>query len=270
MITDLSDSRLDGAIYFGHVMHHRHHPFQHRFRYRVFSLYADMEALPRLGSKLRLFAYNRFGIFSFYDADHGARDGSSALAWVRGELARHGIKDAGARVRILCFPRILGYVFNPLTVYFCFDASGRLGALLYEVKNTFGEQHGYLVPITKETPSLMKHEADKTFYVSPFIDMTARYHFQTQEPGEGLHILINETLDSQLLLTALQTGRRAPLNDRSLLKAFLGYPLLTLHVMVSIHWQALKLWLKGAKYYSRPTPPSIAVERVDQIPQPSV
>lgn len=250
------------AIYFGHVMHERHKPFTHRFRYRSFSLFLDLETLPSLAADMRLFSYNRFGLFSFHDRDHGARDGSSVLEWVRAQLRQNGLGHAGAQVHALCFPRILGYVFNPLTIYFCRDGEGRLSAILYEVKNTFGEQHCYLTAVQDEP--VMHHAAEKNFYVSPFIAMKARYHFRVAEPEERLHVLILETEGEDKLLTAAQTGRRAALNDRGLAKAFFAYPLLTLHVIVGIHWQALKLWLKGARYHARPAPPSRMVERIDQ------
>ncbi len=252
------------CLYFGNVMHARLRPFRHRFAYGVFSMLLDLDALPELAERSRLFGYNASGLFSFFDADHGARDGSAASDWVRTHLAQAGLAQAGARIYALCFPRVLGYVFNPITVYFCYAADGRLGALLYEVKNTFGDQHGYLIAVdaghVRGRP--VAQRAAKNFHVSPFIDMAQLYRFRIGEPEEKLALLIREDAADGELLVASQTGARVAWSDRNLLRAFLRYPLLTLKIVGAIHWEALRLWIKGAKYHPRPAPPAIQVETV--------
>jgi hypothetical protein len=255
------------CLYFGNVMHARLRPFRHRFVYGVFSMLVDLEALPELDRTSRLFGFNRVRLFSFDDADHGARDGTSTLAWVRARLAEAGLEAAGARIFALCFPRILGYVFNPITVYYAYDAAGRLGAILYEVKNTFGDQHGYLIPVAaaREPGSPVVQRAAKRFHVSPFIDMRADYRFRVNEPEEKLALLIREDTPAGELLVASQTARRVTWSDRALLHAFFRYPLLTAKVMGAIHWEALRLWIKGAKYHPRPAPPADAVETVEPV-----
>jgi DUF1365 family protein len=252
------------CLYFGNVLHARLRPFRHRFAYGVFSMLVDLEELPALARGSRLFAYNRPGLFAFYDADHGARDGSSVRAWVQAHLEKAGLAAAGARIYALCFPRVLGYVFNPLTVYFCHADDGRLAAILYEVKNTFGDQHGYLIPVAEgRAPGApVVQQAAKRFHVSPFIDMAQLYRFRVAAPEEKLTLLIREDAADGELLVASQTGRRVAWTDRNLLRAFVRYPLLTFKVIGAIHWEALRLWLKGARYHARPVAPAIPVEIV--------
>lgn len=245
------------CLYVGRVMHRRLIPFGHRFAYRVFSLWLDLDEVPALAARLRWFAHNRFNLFSFHDRDHGRRDGSALRPWIEGLLSAHGIDLAGGRISLLCFPRVLGYVFNPLTIFFCWDAGGALRAIIYEVKNTFGEQHCYVLPVEPHhrrfQPILQR--CDKQFHVSPFIGMSATYRFRLVEPGEKLSILIRQATPAGELLVATQTARRAPLDDAGLIKAFLGHPLVTLKVICGIHWEALRLWLKGARYHTKPAPP---------------
>ncbi|MBI1245238.1 MAG: DUF1365 family protein [Alphaproteobacteria bacterium] len=244
------------SLYFGNVMHARLRPFRHRFVYGVFSILVDLDELPELDRRSRLFGYNRARLFSFHDEDHGARDGSPAAAWVRARLAAAGLAGAGERIFALCFPRVLGSVFNPLTVYFAYAADGRLGAMLYEVKNTFGEQHGYLIPVAsgRTAGAPVVQRAAKRFHVSPFIGMAAIYRFRVDEPEDRLAILIREDTPEGELLVASQTGRRRPWSDRTLLQAFFRYPLLTAKIVGAIHWEALRLWLKGAGFHPRPAP----------------
>lgn len=250
------------CLYFGQVMHARLRPFRHRFAYRVFSMLVDLEELPALDARSKLFGYNRARLFSFQDRDHGARDGTPALHWVRARLADAGLAAAGAKIYAHCFPRILGYAFNPLTVYFCHDAAGRLAAMLYEVKNTFGEQHGYLIPVdpARAADAPVVQRAEKNFHVSPFIGMRATYRFRVDAPEDRFAMLIRQSVPEGELLIATHVAERAPFADAEFAKAFVAYPLLTLKVIVGIHWEALKLWLKGAKYHPRPAPPAAAVE----------
>ncbi|MFM7346319.1 MAG: DUF1365 domain-containing protein [Tagaea sp.] len=250
------------CLYRGQVMHARLRPFRHRFAYSVFSMLVDLEELPALDRRSKLFGHNRARLFSFQDRDHGARDRTPALDWVRARLGEAGLGASGAKVYAHCFPRILGYAFNPLTIYFCHRADGKLGALLYEVKNTFGEQHGYLIAVDPERDANapIAQTCAKNFHVSPFIGMRATYRFRVDEPEERFAILIRQSVPEGELLVATHVAERAPFSDAELAKVFFAYPLLTLKVIVGIHWEALKLWLKGAKYHSRPAPPEIAVE----------
>lgn len=245
------------CLYIGQVMHRRLMPFGHRFAYRVFSLWLDLDEVSELSRRLRWFGYNRFNLFSFYDRDHGRRDGSAIRPWIDGLLSQRDIDLAGGRVQLLCFPRVVGYVFNPLTIFYCRDARGALRAIVYEVKNTFGEQHCYVLPVgpAHRPGQPILQTCDKHFHVSPFIGMTATYRFRLSEPGAKLSILIRQATPDGELLIAMHTARRAQLDDAGLIKAFLAHPLVTLKVIGGIHWEALKLWLKGARYHAKPSPP---------------
>lgn len=242
------------ALYYGRVMHKRLLPFRHRFDYRVVSLWLDLDTLAALPRRLRLLAHNRFGLFSIHDRDHGPRDGSPLRPWVESALAARGIDLAGGPIRLLCFPRVLGYGFNPLSLYFCHHADGSLRAVLYEVKNTFGQQHGYLLPVdpARRPGEPIVQSCGKRFYVSPFIGMASTYRFRLKEPDERLSVLIRQSVPEGEILLATLTGRRAPLTDRELARAFLTHPLITLKVIGAIHWQALLIWRKGATIFKRP------------------
>jgi len=242
-----------GALFSGTVMHARMKPVAHRFSYKVFNLLVDIDRLDELAAGNRLFSRNRFNLMSLHDRDHGLRDGSTLRQSVDKALSEAGLDLAGGTTLLLCYPRILGYVFNPLSVYYCFDASGHLRALIYEVRNTFGEMHSYVAPIEdgERRPSGLRQERDKLFYVSPFIDMPMRYRFRLNAPGEQINVRILETDSDGPLLAATFTGGRQALDDRRLLAACARIPFLTLKVITSIHFEALRLWLKGAPFFRR-------------------
>ena len=246
----------DGAVYFGEVMHRRLGAVRHRFTYRVFSILVDLDRLEALGRRLTLFSYNRGNVFSFQDRDHGARYGTPLRPWVERHLAAAGLDQVlGGRIRLLCFPRLWGYVFNPLSVFFCEAPDGRLAAILYEVSNTFGERHCYLEPVRPSAGGVIEQACAKRFYVSPFIELEGDYRFRVQPPDERLMIAIRQRARDGQTLHAILSGRAAPFDDRTLLRALLAYPLMTFKIMAAIHWEALKLWRKGAKFQTRPVPP---------------
>lgn len=246
------------GLFLGEVMHRRFKPMRHRFAYRVFSLLVDLDALPAIARDLRVLSHNRFNLLSIHDRDHGPRDGRALKPWVVGHLAAAGIDLTGGRVWLHCFPRILGYVFNPLSLYWCYDAAGRLRAVLCEVKNTFGEQHGYLI-VPREADrdhSVLRQQAEKRFHVSPFIAMEGRYDFRIADPDDRLSIVILERDAEAPVMIATHRARRVDLSDKALLRAWLAHPLMTLKVMAAIHWQAWRLWRKGARFHARPAPPA--------------
>ena len=262
------DAAPDGALYVGTVTHRRLRPREHRLGYKVYSLYADLDRLPDLDRRLKLFSYNRPNVFSFYDRDHGdgteGTDGASGeerplRAWVDRNLRDAGIDLSGGPVYVLCFPRVLGYAFNPLTVYFCHRREGALAAVLYEVHNTFGERHSYLIPVDDPAAPVIRQACDKGFYVSPFIGMEAQYRFRLLPPDERLAVVIDQTDAAGPLLKASLVARRQPLTDRRLAAAFVQFPLVTLKVIAGIHWEALAIWLKGARYHQHSKTPGHAV-----------
>ena len=246
------------ALYVGDVMHARLKPLGHhaghRFSYRVMSLLVDLDRLDEADRQSRLFGVNRAALYSFHEKDHGARDGSSLRAYAQGRAAEHGIDLTGGRVQLLCYPRLLGYTFNPLSVYFCHRADGRLVLIIYEVRNTFGEIHSYALPVKPDEVSEagVRQAQDKLFYVSPFVEMAMRYHFRISPPGEQVKLRILETDREGPMLAATFSGRRHPLTTSSLLRAFAALPLVTIKIVAAIHWQALRLWLKGARLVPRP------------------
>ncbi len=236
----------------GLVTHARHSPRTHRLRYGVFSLLVDLDELPALNKGLRFFGHNRRAVFSFHDADHGDLDGTPLRPWVERQLADAGIEATGGRIDVLCYPRILGYAFNPLTVFFCRDADGHLAGILYEVSNTFGERHTYVIPASGEGPR-HRHSCDKDFYVSPFMPMDCRYHFRIEEKEKRILVAINETICGKPVLYAAFAGERQELSAGALAKAFFLWPLMGLKVIGAIHYEALKLWLKGfTVFYHEP------------------
>ena len=246
------------ALYRGAVIHRRLRPKTHKLRYSIFNILFDIDELPRLNKELRLFSLNRFNLFSFYERDYG--DGQTPLrSHVESILKQDGIDIAGGPIRLLCMPRILGFVFNPLSVYFCYRPSGTLDAILYEVSNTFGERHNYLVPIRGNTeqnsPSVIEQSAEKHFHVSPFLPLNLRYRFRIAPPKETVSVSVHVHDEAGLLVAASLSASRRELTDGALSKTFVSYPLLTLKVVAGIHWEALKLWLKGIKIWTKPEPP---------------
>lgn len=243
------------CLYRGHVMHMRLSPFRHRFRYRVFTMLLDIDRLEETLVPLRMIALDRFGLLAFHRRDHGARDGTDLRQWVEAQLARHGLPRP-ARVWLLSFPRILGYVFNPLSVYFCEARDGQLSAVIYEVKNTFGDQHTYVLPADQDRDGAVRHGTAKAFFVSPFIGMDQDYRFTFRPPHDRLALKIRQRGPDGPCLIATQNGDRRPLSDRTLLALWLAHPAMTLKVIAAIHWQALRLWLKGAVFrpYRGPYP----------------
>ena len=256
-------------IYFGRVMHKRLRPFAHRFDYRVYAFLFDLDELERLDRELPGFSHNRGNLFSLRDRDHGPRDGGPLKPWAEAVCAGGGIDIEGGRVELLCLPRLLGYAFNPLSLWFCHDRAGTLQAVIYEVRNTFGEHHSYLIPLeAPDRPDAAFDQAcDKGFYVSPFLPMEAAYRFRLRAPGRRLSVLIRQAVREGEILLATWTGRRTPLNGVSLARALLLYPLLTFKITLAIHWQALWLWAKGAAYHRRPVPPKEPISYEAPAPQ---
>lgn len=242
------------ALYFGDVMHARLKPIGHRFSYRVMSLLIDLDRLIEADRQSRLFGVNRAALYSFHEADHGMRDGSSLRDYAQACAAEHGIELSGGRVLLLCYPRLLGFTFNPLSVYFCYAACGDLALVIYEVRNTFGDIHAYALPVRpgEVSPAGVRQAQDKLFYVSPFVEMAMRYHFRVSPPGERIKLRILETDREGPLLSATFNGARRPLTTTALSRAFFALPLVTLKIVAAIHWEALRLWLKGVRLVPRP------------------
>jgi hypothetical protein len=242
------------ALYVGDVMHARLRGIGHRFSYRVISLLIDLGRLDQADRQSPLFGVNRAALYSFHEADHGPRDGSSLLLHIQRRAAQSGTDLAGGRVLLLCYPRLLGFTFNPLSVYFCYRANGELAVIVYEVRNTFGDIYSYVLAVKPGdlSQSGVRQRQDKLFYVSPFIGMAMRYQFRVSPPDERVKLRILETDHEGPVLAATFNGRRRALTTAALLRAFVALPLVTFKIVAAIHWEALRLWLKGARLVPRP------------------
>jgi len=244
------------CVYSAEVMHQRFFKAQYRFRYRIFSVLLDIDEVDLAAASTRLFSRNRFNLLSFHDCDHLPGGESDLRAWAERVLAGAGIDGSRLKIKLLCFPRLLGWVFNPLSLWYCEDAHGQPAAVIAEVRNTFGERHCYLLqPGDPESGWPLRQRHAKDFHVSPFIGMQAEYEFRLSRPGRRLGVLIREYQNDQLMLIASQTGSRRPFDDRHLLAQVLRVPFQTLKVLAAIHWQALKIWAQGARFHSKPAPP---------------
>ena len=249
------------CLYVGKVTHVRLKPVRHQFVYRVFSIFVALDELAALSRRLRLFSVNRFNLLSFLERDHG--DGAGHLEdWVRAHLKTAWYRGDG-RIFLQCYPRMFGYVFNPLSVFYCYSGEGRLEAVLHQVNNTFGDRHSYLLPVPSVPGGGPIHQScDKRLYVSPFNPLDHRYDFTVREPDDRYAIHIRESDADGDVLVASFSGRRGGLSDRGILAAVLGHPLMTLKVIAGIHWEALRLWRKGLKMQKRPDrpPPEITYQ----------
>lgn len=258
-------TRTSSAMFAGEVMHRRLKPLRHRLAYQMCYFLLDLDELPEIDRNNRLFGYNQRALFSFREGDHGnGKKHVGALRdWVDGILTTNGM-EAGGRVRLLCLPRMFGYAFNPLSVWFCDRRDGSLQAILYEVRNTFRQKHHYLIPVSPDEAAnsrgILRQHADKAFYVSPFIEMEQHYQFRVRLPERNrVMVAIRESDATGPLLHAAFSGTRREISDRSLALTAIAFPFMTLKVIAGIHWEALKLWFKGARFITRPAPPESTV-----------
>jgi len=239
----------NSKIYTGKVIHKRFKPKEHYFKYNVFSLLIDLNELEEINKYIKFFSYNKFNIISFYDKDHGDRDGSSIKLWVKKNLRNIGIMTEDISIKLLCYPRIFGYVFNPLSTYFIYNKHLKLISIFYEVKNTFGEQHTYIFKAQDE--KTVQNKCKKKFYVSPFIEMDCEYHFKTLNPREQLSVVINQNDKDGKLLFASQDGISKDFNNKNLILSYLTHPLMTFKIIGAIHYEAFKLWAKRIKLIAK-------------------
>lgn len=259
-----SDMTKNGAppqaaavLYAGKVMHQRMKPVGHRFSYGVFSLMIDLDRLDEADRLSSVFSVNRRNLLSFYEEDHTGDSAVRLRGYVDALLAKNGLPARPERILLVCYPRILGFVFNPLAVYYAYDSGGALSAMIYEVRNTFGERHTYVCPVGPGDVSDagIRQQCDKLFHVSPFIPMAMRYQFRMLPPGEEIRWRILETDKDGPLLAATFSGVQVPLKTGKILRLVARIPHLTFKIVAGIHWEALKLWGKGVRYIPRPQAP---------------
>lgn len=242
------------CLYSGKVMHQRLKPFGHRFSYRVFSLMVDLDRLKEAGRISLFFSVNRFNWVSFHEADHLDAGEADLSAAARQRIREAGMTEPIDRILLVCYPRIFGVVFNPLAVYYAYGHDGTLKALIYEVRNTFGGRHRYVLAVEagQLAPSGVRQSVAKHFHVSPFLPMELRYLFRMLPPGREVRWRILETDVDGPILSATFSGARQPLKTAVLLRLCASVPLLPVTIIAGIHWQALKLWLKGARFHRDP------------------
>lgn len=254
---------MSALLFSGRVMHHRVRPTRHRFSYRVFFIRFRLDRMDALAGPL--LSVDRHNLFSVRAADYGPRDGSNLQHWIRALLWREGIAAADGEIWLQTFPRVLGYVFNPVSFWLCHDRQGALRAVLAEVNNTFGEHHHYLLAHSDGRPIAADDElsARKVFHVSPFFEVRGTYRFRFRaDPGDSLFRIDYEDERGKLLYTTI-SGRAQPLTTGALAKAFVRRPLMTVGVIARIHYQALRLWLKRVEFFSKPLPPAHELTRAD-------
>jgi len=235
-------------------------------RYRCYWLLLDLDELAGLPRQLRLFSHNRWNLFSLFDRDHGDCSGRPLKAYVEALLAAAGLPVNGGAIRLLTMPRMLGYAFNPISIYFCHARNGALTAVLYEVRNTFGQRHSYLIPAEAGSSGPIIQHCRKAFYVSPFMDMDLDYEFRVAAPADSITVTIRAGNATGPVLTAALAARPSSLTDRALAALLFTHPLLTLKVIAAIHYEAAWLLLKGIGLRTRPAPPALAVSQPSRRP----
>jgi uncharacterized protein len=260
------------ALYEGQVMHARMKPKVHRFNYSVYSLMVDVTRLDDADRVSRLLSIGRFNLLSFHEKDHGPGDGSSLAAHVKQLWHAAGMTLEPTRILLICYPRVLGFTFNPIAVYFGYDMQDQLIGVIYEVRNTFGEMHTYVAPVLagEFTEAGLRQQRDKLFYVSPFMDMPMTYKFRLKPPAEDCAIRILEHDQSGPILAASFFGTYRALTSASLLGAFFRIPLLPIKIIGGIHFEAFRLWFKGIRFFSRPVPPPPVSFNGQYIPNSSI
>jgi len=239
---------MNSCIYNGVVTHKRFKPVKHFLKYKTFSFFIDLDEIEKLDKNNIIFSFNKFNIFSFYNKDHGDRDGKSLKNWVMDNLIKFKISENINKIKLLCYPRIFGYVFNPLSIFYCYQ-NEKLKVIFYEVKNTFNEQHTYIFRVNDS--NIVTQKCKKKFYVSPFMNMDTYYNFRLLNPDDKLSVSIEQTDKKDTILTAVQTGERKDFNLKQLVVNFFKYPLMTIKIISAIHFEALLLWKKGAIYRKR-------------------
>lgn len=256
---------LASRLYRTEVFHRRLKPRRHELRYRLFYCLIDLDELETLDKASALFAVNRRGLLSFRERDHGDGRERGLKDWAVEQGMRAGVDLAGGRVLLLTLPRLWGYLFNPISVFYAFDRHGRLAALLYEVSNTFGDRHTYVVPV-EGTSTAIRQTCAKAMHVSPFNEVSGRYDFTLRTPDRRLSLAIRLSVGGAPLLSASLVGEARLFGTAELAKALLRHPTLSLGAMAAIHWEALKLWRKGVPVFRRPPPPPRPVSVVAAHP----
>ncbi len=255
-------SEIASCLYVGDVVHRRVQPVKHNLRYKVYNFFVNIDELPQLGKRFKLFSYNRFNLFSIFDRKFGPSDGTSIRDHIWSLVKSAGFEDKVKQIFMLCYPAVLGRVFNPLTTYYCYNSAGEICLMIYEVSNTFGERHSYIIPAGE----ICHQSHAKKFYVSPFNNVEGRYDFSAEPPTDALALGIALRVNGEAVMQAWFRGSRVKLTDAALLRSFFSLPLQPLKVVAAIHWEALRLWWKGLPLTTRPAAlqPNISIAKEAQ------
>jgi len=245
----------DSALYFGWVRHRRFRPVRHEFQYPIFMAFLEIHRIPELMQVSRLASYNRWNWASFYDSDHFGDVQKPLPQRIHEDAARHGIELPEGKIFLLTHLRYLGYNFNPVSFYYCFDRRAQLRFILAEVNNTFGETQNYwLSPANQVTTSekARSYKFSKTFHVSPFMPMNCRYHWTFTPPAESLVVQTNVAENDEALFDSTLRLERSPWSAESLRNALLRFPWVTAKTIAAIHWEAARLYLKKVPVVHHP------------------
>lgn len=241
-------------LWTGKTVHHRYAPFERRFAYGIALIDLDIDRLAEAGRQTSLFSVGRPGVFSFLPEDHGEKKkGVPLRPWAEDMFRKAGVELAGGVIRLVTFPRHLFYKFAPLSLWYGYGAGGELRGIIYEVNNTFGEQHCY---VAATGPDRSEHQAEKTFHVSPFMDVSGQYRFTLRAPDEKLRVTVENWMDGARCHMANINAVAVPATTSNLVRLALHQPFSSFGVTAGIHWQALKIWLKGAGYRRKPEAPA--------------
>lgn len=243
---------MESSLYRGRVRHSRTRPISHMFTYRVFYGMFDIDRLADLAQRTPFLSIDRFNLFGLHQKDHGPTDGTPLRPWAEHLMSEAAVDLEGGKIFLLAFPRILGYAFNPISEWYCYGPDNDLRGIIHEVRNTFGDRHAYVVSIDR---SSLAHTTDKMLHVSPFNDMDQTYSFVMNQPGADLHLAITQSDPDGVMFAAEMDLHRMDMSGANLLRLFFTHPLLTFKVTAGIHWQALRLWVKGVHFHRRPLPP---------------
>lgn len=245
------------------VFHKRLKPKENVLSYKLFYLFDEIKSFEKTAQKLKLFSFNKFNLFSFYNRDHGNRNLDNPEVWARNILKDHGFTNEITKIELLTLPRMFGYIFNPVSFWFCFDNQNNIRAVISEVNNTFGETHSYVS--YKDDKGLISKDdiltSKKLFHVSPFLKVEGEYKFRFYYENEKTAIWINYFNNGDLVLTTSMVGKILKATDKRLFVNFIKYPFLTLKVIYLIHWQAVKLVFKKIKYIKKPIQSLIKISR---------
>ncbi len=250
---------MNSALYAGTVIHQRLRPKRHRLKYRLAQGLFDLDDLDDLAGRLRFLSRNRFNLFAFHDRDYGDGSGTPLRDQIETHLRGAGLAPDGGPIRLLAMPRVMGHIFNPIAIWFCHRRDNSLLAIIYEVTNTLKQRHSYLIPVTDGADGTIRQSCAKMLYVSPFMDMDMAYDFAIRPPGEKVQIVVNGRDGEGPLISASFAGERRELTDGALMRLFFTFPLITLKTVAGIHWEALKLWVKGIRIRRAPAPPEAKV-----------